>query len=197
MKKIGTHDSLTGEAGIWFSWPLTPFSRTQGKTVIKQFKAGARLFDIRAKYVAGKWRGAHGWWFTKKSLVDLLKGLADEAKKANETIHMTITFEGKWNKTEKFLEFVEKDLKFLYDSEYVKMGPVSAKYGKDSKGLKVSYDTLKNAEPGWIDAGAEQKFLPLDGRTWHTYLPIPWLWKKIYFNKVEFSEEIYRWVDFL
>lgn len=197
MKKIATHDSLTGEAGIWWSWLLTPFAKTQSKTLLEQFRAGCRLFDIRAKYIAGKWRGAHGWWFTKKSLVELLKDLMIEATEKNQVVHVTITYEGKWNKTDKFIEFVENDLKFLYESDHIKMGPVSAKYGKNSSGIKVSYDTLKDAEPYWIDSNAEQFFLPLDGRSWHTYLPIPWLWKKIYFNNVEFDEYTYKWVDFL
>lgn len=197
MKKIGTHDSLTGETSIWWSWLLIPFAKTQSKTLIEQFNAGCRLFDIRAKHVYGKWRGAHGLWFTKRSLVDILNDLTIEATKNKQVIHITITYEGKWNKTDKFLNFIENDLKFLYESDYVKMGPVSAKYGKNSTGIKVCYDTLKKGEPNWIDSPIKQFFLPLDGRSWHTYLPIPWLWKKLYFNKVEFDENTYKWVDFL
>lgn len=36
-----------------------------------------------------------------------------------------------------------------------------------------------------------------DGHSWHTYIPIPWLWKKIYHNHPEFNAEQYTLVDFL
>lgn len=41
-----------------------------------------------------------------------------------------------------------------------------------------------------------QGFLPLDGRSWHTYLPIPWLFKKIYNDTPTFNNEYYTYVDF-
>lgn len=37
----------------------------------------------------------------------------------------------------------------------------------------------------------------LDGSTWHTFFPIPWLWKKIYYNKPVFNNEYFKIVDFL
>lgn len=40
-------------------------------------------------------------------------------------------------------------------------------------------------------------FKVLDGTSWHTYLPIPFIWKKIYYNKVDFNNEVYQMVDFL
>lgn len=43
----------------------------------------------------------------------------------------------------------------------------------------------------------QEKLVILDGRSWHTYLPIPWLWKKIYYNKPEFNDDYYTNVDFL
>ena len=35
----------------------------------------------------------------------------------------------------------------------------------------------------------------LDGNTWHTYLPIPWLWAKIY--PQTYHPKNYNFVDFL
>ena len=37
----------------------------------------------------------------------------------------------------------------------------------------------------------------LNWDSWHTLLPIPWLWKKVYYDKPEFNEETFTMVDFL
>ena len=51
--KIATHDSATGERGQGFlSWLVTPFAKTQSKTIKEQYEAGCRMFDIRIKHPA-------------------------------------------------------------------------------------------------------------------------------------------------
>lgn len=48
--KIATHDSATGEKGRGFlSFLVTPFAKTQGKTIQEQYDAGCRSFDIRVR----------------------------------------------------------------------------------------------------------------------------------------------------
>ena len=48
MNKIATHDSATGEKGRGFlSFLVTPFAKTQSKTIKEQYDAGCRSFDIR------------------------------------------------------------------------------------------------------------------------------------------------------
>ena len=90
-----------------------------------------------------------------------------------------------------FKEFLV-DVKELYNN--ITWGYTAIKYGKDSNGIwTVKYDILDSGKT----PKHENKFLQLDGRSWHTYLPIPWLWKKIYYNKPEFSTKIFRLVDFL
>ena len=50
MNKIATHDSATGEKGRGFlSFLVTPFAKTQSKTIKEQYDAGCRSFDIRVK----------------------------------------------------------------------------------------------------------------------------------------------------
>lgn len=47
---IGTHNSATGEKGKGIlSWLVTPFSKTQSKTIEEQYNAGCTMFDIRFK----------------------------------------------------------------------------------------------------------------------------------------------------
>ena len=186
--KIGTHDSGTGEKGKGLiSFLVTPFSKTQGKTLQEQYESGCRLFDIRLRYIKGAWRCAHGLWYTKKTAEEIF----EELNSFPEQVIVQITYEGKGKKKEEFIDFVHY-LKLKYP--LVLYGNISIKYGKDSTGIKVKYETLEKAE---YPVKAVQGFLPLDGRSWHTYLPIPWLWKKLYHNKPEFNDEYYTWVDFL
>lgn len=87
-KSIATHDSVTGEKGRTFiDKLLTPFARTQTKTIAEQQKAGVRFFDIRTRYYTPsyrmeeaeyysdkeeKWICCHGIWDSKKTLDDVL-----------------------------------------------------------------------------------------------------------------------------
>lgn len=198
MHKIGTHDSITGEKSIWWSYPLIPFARTQRKTLTEQFFAGCRLFDIRLKYVCGKWRGAHGWWFTKESADVLLNRLFSLASFTGEDIHILLTYEGKAKNAKEFLKYID-DVLMPCRNKYVKFGPICSKYSDTTKGIVVDYEILRIAEDDWLDSyyPNEQCFKALDGRTWHTYIPIPYLWKQFFFKKVEFNSENYKFVDFL
>ena len=105
-----------------------------------------------------------------------------------------ITYEGGYRDNELFLAYVYK-IKSLYS--HLKYGGIAVKYGKNSTGVKVKYDYILPADNNWLDATTKQGFIPLDGRSWHTFIPIPWLWKKIYFNHPKFNENEYTFVDFL
>lgn len=190
MLKIATHDSATGEKSNWWSWLFIPFAKTQSKTIKEQYEAGCRLFDIRIRKVFGKWKCAHGPWVTKKTAEDIFA----ELNSFQDRCSVSITYEGGYKDNDLFIAFVQK-IKSIYTHN--KYGGVAVKYGKDSTGVKVKYDYILPADNDWCDATAIQGFLPLDGRSWHTYLPIPWLWKKIYHNKPEFNEKQYIFVDFL
>lgn len=196
MDKIGTHDSMTGETSVWWSIPLIPFARTQSKNLLEQFHSGCRLFDIRLKYVGGKWRGAHGWWFTKESATTLLKNLFETAKFHQQEIHVLLTYEGKAKNSNDFLNYVDEVI-IPCRNEYVKFGQICSKYSDTTSGIVVDYAVLRNAEDKWIDRPTEQYFKPLDGRTWHTYIPIPFLWKQFFYKNVEFDSMTYKFVDFL
>ena len=193
-KLIATHDSATGEKPTWWSALLTPFARTQGKLIGEQFACGASLYDIRIKKVFGVWRCAHGWWFTRRTAADIMSEL-DFYAKCGYDIRVMITYEGRVQNAAEFVEYV-KQLKAQFPS--VRYGAAYAKYGRDANGLKVVYsEPLIPADKDWCPYPTEQAFLPLDGRSWHTYIPLPWLWKMLYFRHVEFDDKVYRFVDFL
>lgn len=191
MMKIATHNSVTGEKGAWLSKLLTPFARCQTKTLLQQYQAGCRFIDLRIVSYKGKYYGAHGKWRTQKDIATVLKPLHDEISKTKAKFYIMTTYEGKLNEDSKkdFLEFLSC-LKALYPS-FV-WGSVYAKY--EDNNLTVDWTCIKQ---GAFTPKTKQGFLPLDGRHWQTYMPIPWLWKKIYYNKPKFNEDIYLFVDFL
>lgn len=187
--KIATHNSVTGEKSFWLSWLLIPFARTQTKTIFHQYAAGCRMFDLRTKHVFGKWRGAHGWWFSNVGIEDVLKTL-NVLSTTFDPIEVHLTYEGKAKNAGEFEEIAKK-----WKEEYNRLiwGPISAKYSDNS--LKVNYKILipadKNAQ------SAVQAFLPLDGKHWQTFFPVPWFWKQFYFKHVTFNTEQFQFVDFL
>lgn len=189
MLKIATHDSATGEKGKGFlSWLVTPFAKTQSKTIKEQYDAGCRSFDLRVKKVKDTWYCAHGLWKSKRTFEDIVKELA----KFEDRCQVSVTYEGKATHNEELLDLC---MKCRQAYKHIIWGYIAVKYGKDSNGVVVKYDILQQGQKGY--EGGEQGFLPLDGRSWHTYLPIPWLWKKIYGQTKEFNEDRFVYVDFL
>lgn len=188
MNKIATHDSATGEKGKGvLSIIGTPFARTQSKTIKEQYEAGCRMFDIRVKLIRGEWRCAHGLWQSKRLAEDIIK----EINGFEERCYVTMTYEGGSKNKQHFVEFVSRAQRACGN---IKWGAIAIKYGEGSHLFKVKYDYIYQAKNWPV---CKQGFLPLDGKTWHILLPIPWLWKKLYNDKPEFSKQYYTYVDFL
>lgn len=179
MLKIGTHNSGTGEksSGL-LSWLVAPFSKCQSKTLIEQYRAGCRYFDIRIKEHKGKLYLAHGLW---RSKYDIYKILREFFGYVNDKVYLMVTYEGQGHIDElnQFYEWLKWDY------------PCAVVTSLNIKKPEWKCIRLINNIP------VEQEFKVLDGTSWHTYLPIPLLWKKIYFNKPEFNSEFYKLVDFL
>lgn len=188
MLKIATHDSATGEKGKGLlSLIGTPFARTQSKTIKEQYEAGCRMFDIRLKLIKGQWRCAHGLWQSKRLAYDIL----NEINSFEDKCYVTLTYEGNSKKREEFVNFICKIRK---DFPNIRFGNIAIKYGKDSHLFKVKYDYIYRTV-NW--PASKSKFISLGGSTWHILLPIPWLWKKIYYNNPVFTDDYFTYVDFL
>ena len=191
MIKIATHDSATGERGHGFlSWLVTPFAKTQIKTIAEQYAAGCRSFDIRVRPARGRRKSyvcAHGLWESERSADDIL-GMID---RFHDRCQVCLTYEGTSENIEDFRQFAaELRQKF----QWIIWGSACCKYNKRAS-AKVDYVSVLPAEVGY--SGGVQGFLPLDGRSWHTYLPIPWLWDRLYKRPHKFNEERFTFVDFL
>lgn len=191
MIKIATHDSATGEIGHGLlSWLVTPFAKTQSKTIAGQYAAGCRSFDIRVRPACGRRKGyvcAHGLWESERSAVDILCMI----DRFPDRCQVCLTYEGTSENIEDFRQFAtELRQKF----QWIIWGSACCKYANHAS-VKVDYVSVLPAEVGY--SGGVQGFLPLDGRSWHTYLPIPWLWDRLYKRPHKFNEERFTFVDFL
>lgn len=174
--KIATHNSVTGEKGYGIlSWLGTPFACCQFKTIAEQYNAGCRYFDIRVKNTKRGLICAHGLWQSKRTLLDILNQI-----NSYTDCYVMITYEEE--APENFLNTVNT----LVESY-----------------SNITFTSVNTKKPVWKclhtynNIPVQGAFKNLDGSTWHTYLPIPWLWKKIYYNNPTFNDEYFKMVDFL
>lgn len=178
MLKIGTHDSVTGEKSYGFlSYVGLIFAKCQSKTIKEQYDFGCRYFDIRTKKTKRGWICAHGLWQSKRTLNDILQ----EINNFNEQSYVQITYEGE----------IDKNLFLDNVNEWIKQYP------------NIIFTMVNIKKPTWQCikefniVPIQGEFIHLDFTSWHTLIPIPWLWKKIYYNKPSFNENIFKLVDFL
>ena len=177
MQKIATHNSVTGERGRGIlSLLVAPFSKCQSKTLKEQYEAGCRYFDIRYKY--SKSRGyyvcAHGLWESQKNLYEVLR----EINRFGDCYVMMTCESGDPMSDDAINSHLEHYPKIKFTAFNVK---------------HPEWKVVKSINP----VPSVSKFKILDWSSWHTLIPIPWLWKKIYFDKPEFNEEVFTMVDFL
>lgn len=198
MLKISTHDSATGEKPRNFlSWIGTPFARTQSKTIKELYEAGCRHFDFRLRKKGDEWICCHGIFETKRTFEDILSDISEG--------YMDITFEDDFsdNETPTKTNIYNLISKFFIHTNTTKQEFIDYIDYISEKYPNIKICTVNVKYPTWQmirqdnQIPLKSKFLALDGSSWHTYLPIPWLWKKIYFNNPVFNEEYYTMVDFL
>lgn len=191
MLKIATHNSGTGEKpGNILSWLMIPFARTQGKTIREQFEAGCTLFDIRVKKCGDKMKCAHGIFETKRTAESILNEIDTLATAT--TVYVALTYEGTLKGEQEKAEFVcwVEKMKNLFHN--ITWCEVCVKY--TDSGVSVDWLRLIDSE---VRLKSESNFIHLDGSSWHTFIPIPWLWNKIYTKNHTFNEEFHTYVDFL
>lgn len=177
MLKIATHDSVTGEKSHGLlSYLGLLFAKTQSKTINEQYKAGCRLFDIRIRDSKRGLICAHGLWQCKRLANDILNEINEYGD-----CYVQLTYEGSYDEIE-FSKIADAIVN-IYSN--------------------IKFTTINIKYPKWKCIGTYNNipingaFLHLDFNSWHTYIPIPILWKKIYYNKPSFNNDMFTMVDFL
>lgn len=178
--KIATHNSCTGERGYSWTKLFTLFSRCQNKTIEEQYKAGVRYFDVRVKLTDRGWVGAHGLWQSKKTIDSILQEL-NSLIIDKEDCYVSITYEGEGSK-----HLLERAVNRWREEYY----NITFVYIASKKPKWTIFKTYKHIS-------IEQCYKKLDFSSWHTIIPIPWLWKKIYYNNPTFNNTKFTMVDFV
>ena len=178
---IASHDSATGERpqGV-ISYILTPFARTQSKTVVQQYESGCRYFDIRIRKSKNGFYACHGYWRCKTSVEMILQTISTLAECDKEKVFIMITYEGECD-----------------NEQWLTQAVFSMMQGKH-----LTLTEINVKKPVWrniykaVDAPPyKQCYKNLDGSSWHTYLPIPWLWNKIF--RFERDNDKFNFLDFI
>lgn len=178
MIKIATHNSSTGERGEGvLSLLLTPFAVTQSKTIGEQYDAGVRYFDIRMKIRDGLWVLAHGGWHSAVTPREVFAFLNEKGGAI-----VSVTYEGRLDNEEWFMDYC----KFLMD-----IYP------------NITWHTINVKKPKWrclktiTEVGLEGKYVKLDMHSWHSLIPIPWLWDRVYNRPHKYNETFFVSYDFV
>lgn len=190
MLKIATHDSATGEKPYGLlSYIVAPFAKTQIKTIKQQYDAGCRSFDIRVRWDKRRkmYVCAHGLWTSKRSALSIL----NQINSFNDRCEVCITYEGVCKDIK---HFSSKVTSWRLALDNIIFGSVYSKYA-NKVSATVDYIKIQYSDDNY--SGGVQGFLSLDGRSWHTYIPIPWLWDRLYKRPHKFNNNRFTFVDFL
>lgn len=184
MSKIGTHNSATGEKGRGvLSFLMSPFSKTQVKSVEEQWVCGCRYFDFRVRYINGVLILCHGLWESSKDLSSILDVIGKHASKSDVT-YIMVTYEGTLDVGVRDI-FIKHVRDIASKHEAITLTEINVK--------KPKWENLYKAKgtPNYT-----QGYKVLDGSSWHTYLPIPFIWNKVFPTK-ELNNKVFTFVDFL
>ena len=94
---IGTHNSMTYlRPQHWYGWLMLPFARCQSKTLMKQWEAGSRCFDLRVRFNRrGDATFAHGLYECRHDAdpYETVRTLAALALTESETLYVRLVLE--------------------------------------------------------------------------------------------------------
>ena len=176
MLRLGTHNSATGERSAgWFDRLLLPFARCQSKSILQQWLEGVRYFDIRYKWSdkRGCYVCAHGLWTSDRTLADILRDIDSLGK-----CYVMLT-------CERGAPLPRTAIRHILDNH-----------------VNICFTTFNRKKPRWECDYCNQPlkhingYKVLDGSSWHTFLPIPRLWKRLH-QEPSPNEDVYTFYDFL
>lgn len=179
--KMGAHNCATGEEGSFWSKVLTPFARCQSKTLVEQYNAGVRLFDVRVRVYNDELYCYHGLWRSEKNVYDLLRPLLLACK---EPTYFEITYEGG-------MPDAEEMAKMRTLAKWINLASSESVTIRINR--KTPWEALETFYPLEYK-GDGVGFLGIHGR--RCLLPIPWLWKKIHGN-VKFNDKVFIYTDYV
>lgn len=165
---LGSHNSATGErpSGL-LSWLLTPFAQCQSRTVAEQFSEGCRYYDFRFVHSRGRLRFAHGLWRSSANVMSVLRNLNSLAEHDERRTYVMVSYEGSLDDVHRsvFIDYIH----VLFASlPSLVLTEINVKRPKWS-------NLVRHDGPAY-----RQGYMCLDGHSWHTLIPVPRLWHRVF-----------------
>lgn len=192
---IGTHNSMTYlPPARWYMWFMIPFARCQRAAIEEQWKAGARVFDIRLRFDReGNLSYAHGLYHCRRSkapgLCDLLGKLQKWQTDSGEQVYVRLILEDSQKEYYQASYFIDlcAELEDLFPGLTFYGGNRKGDWKKLWKFRGDVDDTLNNQ---WVSSMAE------DARWYEKALPFAYARRCNKRNK-EGVRQIFNLFDFL
>lgn len=175
---LATHNSATGERprNLWARlFPMV--AKCQDKTIKEQYDAGARLFDIRVRWIGGMLRCCHGLAVYDKTLQEVLNEL-----KMNPTVWVMVTYEG----------MLSEDGE---DAFFNTVLDECEAYGVNCGHVSMKYPEWNIISPSPRQPSCAQNYTKIVG--WRMLWPFPRFWNWLRLKSQVRDEERDGMVDFL
>ena len=176
--KLGSHNSFTYLAPRkWWMYLCIPFARCQSKTIIHQYMAGARYFDLRVRFTApdvNTLTVAHGlmeYRITQTELTSILRWLNYHAWNKQEDVYVRVLYEMPSRDLTEDAE-AKEDVFRMFCRDLVRLFPNIRFCGGQRKYDWHQIHTFADAHPESLDLFSSRTWTVLDD--W-----CPWLYARL------------------
>lgn len=174
---IGTHNSMTYlRPAHWYGWFMIPFARCQRKTIVQQWEAGARVFDLRVKFDRyGHSYFAHGLYDCSAhfSLADAVILIGQLHLYSKEEVYVRLILED--TKAENYQAEYFRIICELMEEEYKQHKHIHF-FGGNRKGDWKKLYVFKGDVPDSLNNQWVSSMMD-DARWYERFLPFAYAWR--------------------
>lgn len=193
---IGTHNSMTYlRPQKWYGWFMIPFARCQRKTIVQQWEAGARVFDLRVKFDRyGHSYFAHGLYDCSAhfSLADAVILIGQLHLYSKEEVYVRLILED--TKAENYQAEYFRIICELMEEEYKQHKHIHF-FGGNRKGDWKKLYVFKGDVPDSLNNQWVSSMMD-DARWYERFLPFAYAWRCNKRNK-EIVKQKFNLFDFI
>lgn len=174
---IGTHNTMTYlRPQKWYGWFMIPFARCQRKTIVQQWEAGARVFDLRVKFDRyGHSYFAHGLYDCSAhfSLADAVILIGQLHLYSKEEVYVRLILED--TKAENYQAEYFRIICELMEEEYKQHKHIHF-FGGNRKGDWKKLYVFKGDVPDSLNNQWVSSMMD-DARWYERFLPFAYAWR--------------------
>lgn len=171
---LGTHNSGTGEALVWwqrpFGWFINAVSKCQSRTVLEQLNDGIRLFDFQIALYQGDFVFSHGLAIYNTKLEDALTILGEYSSRTGNTLYLALSLDRNFlldSNIPRFIELTELVKSFCNRYNIVLIRSVIEKTGE------YLYKAPENSLPSISEKYWTILWAKNFRKSWLDYIPLP------------------------